>query len=147
MELPAFQSKAQSSLCPSRSGVVVKDGDDVPSSVEVRILKADHSRRWRGPALRRAADSARRISPLSFDGDKRGRVRQLHEAVVFDKKFLWSIVSLKSMSSTLPDMTCRLEQGLRNKIGSVILEEASFLLSIGAKTSALEVSKRVQALK
>ena len=30
----------------------------------------------------RAADSASRIPPLSFDGDKRGRMRQFHEAVV-----------------------------------------------------------------
>ena len=31
----------------------------------------------------RAADSASRIFPLSFDGDKRGRKRQFYEAVVF----------------------------------------------------------------
>ena len=41
----------------------------------------------------------------------------------------------------------RLEQGLKNKIGSVTLEESSFLLSTGAKTPALEVSERVQALE
>ena len=34
-----------------------------------------------------AADSWSRISPLSFDGDKRGRMRQFYEAVVFDRKF------------------------------------------------------------
>ena len=31
----------------------------------------------------RAADSASRISPLSFEGDKRGRMRQFYEAVAF----------------------------------------------------------------
>ena len=39
------------------------------------------------------------------------------------------------------------EQGLKNRIGSVTREEPSFLLSIGAKTPALEVSERVQALE
>ena len=43
----------------------------------------------------RAADSASRISPLSFDGDKRGRMRQFYEAVAFAQKFLWSDVSLR----------------------------------------------------
>ena len=47
----------------------------------------------------RAADSASRISMLSFRGDKRGRMRQSHEAVAVDQNRLWS-VSLKSMSST-----------------------------------------------
>ena len=42
-------------------------------------------------------------------------------------------------------MIFRLEDGLKNKNGSVTLEEVSFLLSIVAKTSALEVSNRVQA--
>ena len=43
----------------------------------------------------RAAGSATRISPLSFDGDKRGRMRQFYEAVAFDQKFLWSDVSVR----------------------------------------------------
>ena len=38
-------------------------------------------------ALCAPADSANRISPLSFDGDKRGRMRQFYEAVAFDQKF------------------------------------------------------------
>ena len=38
----------------------------------------------------RAADSASRTSPPSFDGDKRGRMRQFYEVVAFDQKFLWS---------------------------------------------------------
>ena len=46
----------------------------------------------------RAADSASRISPFSFDGDKRGRMRQFHEAVAFDQKFLWSDASLRMMA-------------------------------------------------
>ena len=46
----------------------------------------------------RAADSASRISPLSFDGDKRGRMRQFCEAVAFDQKFLWSDVSLRLLA-------------------------------------------------
>ena len=33
----------------------------------------------------RAADSASRISPLSFDGDERGRLRQFYEAVASDR--------------------------------------------------------------
>ena len=61
----------------SNSGVVINDGDDITSSMKVRILQADHPRRWRG-----------RISPLSFDGDKRGRMRQFCEAVAFGQKFL-----------------------------------------------------------
>ena len=43
----------------------------------------------------RAADSASRISPVSFDGDKRGRMRQFYEAVAFDQKFLWLVASLQ----------------------------------------------------
>ena len=39
------------------------------------------------------------------------------------------------------------EQGLKNRIGSVTPEEPSLLLTIGAKTPALEVSERVQALE
>ena len=35
----------------------------------------------------RAVVSASRISPLRFDGDKRGRMRQFDEAVAFDQKF------------------------------------------------------------
>ena len=46
----------------------------------------------------RAADSASRISPLSFDGDKRGRMRQFYEAVAFDQKFLWSDASLRLLA-------------------------------------------------
>ena len=41
----------------------------------------------------RAADSASRISRVSFDGDKRGRIRQFCESVAFDQKFLWSDAS------------------------------------------------------
>ena len=46
----------------------------------------------------RVADSASRISPLSFDGDKRGRTRQVYEALAFDQKFLWSDVSLRLLA-------------------------------------------------
>ena len=53
-------------------------------------MQADHSRRWQWFLALRAADSASRISPLSFDGDKRGRMRQFHDGVAFDQKFLWS---------------------------------------------------------
>ena len=45
-----------------------------------------------------ASGSASRISPLSFDGDKRGRRRQFYEAVAFDQKFLWSDVSLRLLA-------------------------------------------------
>ena len=42
----------------------------------------------------RAADSASRISPLSFDGDKRCRIRQFYEAVASDRSsFFFSCVS------------------------------------------------------
>ena len=44
------------------------------------------SRRLRGRALR-AADSASRISALSFDGDKRGRRRQFYDAVMINDYF------------------------------------------------------------
>ena len=47
----------------------------------------------------RAADSANRTSPLSFDGDKRGRMRQFYEAVVFDQKFSWSAASLRLLAA------------------------------------------------
>ena len=43
----------------------------------------------------RAADSASRISPLSFDGDKRSRMRQFFEAAASDQKFLWSDAPLR----------------------------------------------------
>ena len=46
----------------------------------------------------RAADSASRISPLSFDGDKRGRMRQFYEAVASEQKFLWSDVLLRLLA-------------------------------------------------
>ena len=46
----------------------------------------------------RAADSASRISPVSVDGDKRGRMRQFYEAVAFDQKFLWSDASLRLLA-------------------------------------------------
>ena len=45
-----------------------------------------------------ATDSASRISPLCFDGDERGRVRQFYEAVAFDQKFLWSDASLRLLA-------------------------------------------------
>ena len=47
----------------------------------------------RGLGEPRSADSASRISPLSFEGDKRG-----HEAVAFDQKFLWSDASLRLLA-------------------------------------------------
>ena len=78
-----------------------------------------------------AADSASRIPPLSFNGDKRGCMRQFHEAVV-------SCNPSKKYVLNSAGMTFRLEQGLKN--------QNRFQLSIGAKTSALEVSERVQAL-
>ena len=46
----------------------------------------------------RAADSASRISPSSFDGDKRGRMRQFSEEMAFDQKFLWSDASLRLLA-------------------------------------------------
>ena len=46
----------------------------------------------------RAVDSASCISPLSFDGDKRGRMRQFYEAVPFGQKFLRSDVSLRLLA-------------------------------------------------
>ena len=48
---PRVPGQGSSSLCPSTSGVVINDGDDITSSMKVRILQADHPRRWRGPAL------------------------------------------------------------------------------------------------
>ena len=63
----------------------------------------------------RPADSASRISPSSFDGDKRGRMRQFYEAVAFDHKFLWADVTLRLLAdpravpyagaTSLPDTT------------------------------------------
>ena len=44
-------------------------------------------------------------------------------------------------------MTFLLEQGLEIEIGFVALEEASLLLSVGAKTPALKVSESIQALE
>ena len=44
------------------------------------------------------AGPASRISPFSYDGDKRGRMRQFYEAVAFDQKFLWSDVSLRVLA-------------------------------------------------
>ena len=44
---PRVPGQGSSSLGPSTSGVVKKDGDDTASSKEVRILQADHPRRWR----------------------------------------------------------------------------------------------------
>ena len=47
----------------------------------------------------RGVGSASRISPLSFDGDKRGRMRQFHEALAFDQKFFSrSAVSLRLLA-------------------------------------------------
>ena len=59
VELSAFQSKVQSSLCPSSSAVVINDGDDVPPAwwcescrqttlVDVVVLRS-------APRIRRAA--------------------------------------------------------------------------------------------
>ena len=48
---PRVPGQGSSSLCPSAPGVVINDGDDIASSMEVRILQADHNRQWRGPAL------------------------------------------------------------------------------------------------
>ena len=42
------------------------------------------------------------ISPLSFDGDKRGRMRQFYEAVAFDQKFSWSDASLRLLADPRP---------------------------------------------
>ena len=89
---PAFQSKVQSSLCPSCSGVVINDGDGGVNPAGRPLSSMAWSR-----ALR-AADSASRISPLSFDGDKRGRMRQFYEAVASDQKFLWSDASLRLLA-------------------------------------------------
>ena len=66
-------------------------------------------------------------APLSFDGDKRGRMRQFYEAVILDQNFLWSDVSLKKFVLNLAGMTFQLEQDLKNKIGSVILEEIAVI--------------------
>ena len=62
VELSAFQSNFQPSLCPSSSGVVTNDGDVVPPAW--RCESCISSMAW-SRALR-AADSASRISPLSF---------------------------------------------------------------------------------
>ena len=71
----------------------------------------------------------------------------------------WTLTFGPATSSTLRDrlkkyvlnsagMIFQLEEGFGNKIGSVTLEEASFLLSIRVKNpAALEVSERVQALE
>ena len=48
---PRVPGPGSLSLCPSTSGVVINDGDDVASSMEVRSLQADKPRRWRGSAL------------------------------------------------------------------------------------------------
>ena len=53
----------------------------------------------------RAADSASHISPSSCAGDKRGRMRQSYEAVVFGQCFLWSVVSLKKYVLNSAGMT------------------------------------------
>ena len=86
--------------CPSSSGVVISDGVDVPpawrcESCRQTTLVDGVVPRSRAP---RAADSASRISPLSFDGNKRGRMRQFYEAVAYDQKFLWSNVSLRLLA-------------------------------------------------
>ena len=73
---------------------------------------------------------------------------------MYQARRLWVPVCWKTHGILLDDtcvlnsaeMMFRLEQGLENKIGSVTREEASFLLSTGAKNKALEVSERVQAL-
>ena len=47
----------------------------------------------------RGVGSASRISPLSFDVDPRGRMRQFHEALAFDQKFFSrSAVSLRLLA-------------------------------------------------
>ena len=97
MELPAFQSKVRSSLCPSSSGVVVttammffQRGGMHPAGRPLSSMASS------GALL--AADSASHISPLIFDCDARGRARQSYEAVAFDQKFLWSDVSLRLLA-------------------------------------------------
>ena len=63
----------------------------------------------------RAADSASRISPSSFDGDKRGRMRQFCDAVAFDQKFLWSDASLRLLADprATPHLGLNLPLGAR----------------------------------
>ena len=60
---PAFQSKVQWSLCPSCCVVVVNDGVDIPPAW--RCESCSQTTLVDG-VVPRAADSASRISPLSF---------------------------------------------------------------------------------
>ena len=140
VELPAFQSKvpracvrrALASLS-TTALIFLQRGGANPAG------RPSSSIAW-SRALR-AADSASRISSLSFDGDKQGRMRQSCEAVVFEV-FMVSCIPQKSGSSTQHDFSVgtwfEIQNRFRDIGGSVIC------VAIGAKTSALEV---VQALK
>ena len=74
---------------------VPRRGSIEPLSVE--LWRRFQRRRCFPPAWR-CESRAPRISPFSFDGDKRGRVRQFHEAVAIDQKFFWSDVSLRLLA-------------------------------------------------
>ena len=84
----------------------------------------------------RAADSASRTSPLSFDGDKRGRMRQFYEAVAFDQKFLWSDVSLRLLADprAIPYLGPNLPLGATTSSASPILADR---VSIPRKAAVL----------
>ena len=112
--------QGSSRMCPSTSGVVINNGDDIlQHGCANPAGRPPSSMAW-SRALR-ATDLASRISPLSFDGDKRGRMRQFYDAVVLNQRvFFGQWYPSKSMSA---GMIFQSEQ-----------REASFLLSIGAKT-------------
>ena len=92
-----MQSQVQSSLCPSGSGAVTNDGDDVPpvwryesyrqiTIVDGVVLRTAHGAGHCAPRIQRAG------------GDKRGCTRQFYEAVAFHQKFLWSDVSFRLLA-------------------------------------------------
>ena len=73
----------------------------------------------------RAADSASRISRLSFDGDMRGRMRQFYESVAFDQKFFWSDASLRLLADppAIPHLVPNLPLGAKTSSSSPIVAD------------------------
>ena len=83
VELLAFQSDTQSSLCPS--SVVINDGDVVLPAW--RCESCRQTTLVDGVVPRSACRGFGEPHLLSFDGDERWRMRQFYEAVAFDQSF------------------------------------------------------------
>ena len=105
--------QGSSSLCPSTFGVVTNDGDDIQPAWKCESCRK--TSRVDGSRALRAADSASRISPLSVDGDKRDRMRQLYEALFPNQRHCcwrsWACSSARFCCASTKSSCCALAGG------------------------------------